>query len=544
MTTLNQRIYLDSYAMIGKRGPKDVETPYETEVLLEEMEWCGIHGALIAHWVAKEYDPMYGNRKLLHELKKSPRLYGVWTVMPSHTGEMPPPKDIVKEMQDNGIRAAKMYPRTHHYFFNEDTCGELLSELEKHEILLLLEGGHMYGPDILEPSNQVLLAELDAMLTRHPNLPVLLQGSRWDATRYLHTLMTQHKNLYLEFSANQSNRAMEVYAGWFGAQRLLFGTGALDKSPGAAKAFVDYCTLTEEEKADIAGRNLGRLLKLDRLPKPYHEKAVDDPILVHAKAGKPLDDILVIDAHAHIAHDEAVGTGFMHQPFSDDKSMFERAKLMGIDAMCISSWLGIWTDYEDGNEIVHNAMMRYPGFYHGYATLQPQYIKNWEAELRKVHEQYKMQGLKPYHPRTNIPYNDKLWAPWFEYGNRMNAYALLHPSPNFTAEINEIAPKYPNITFIIAHCGSSFETARQGIDAALKFPNVFLEITLTSVTYRVIEFMVKHVGAERVLFGTDQPMRDPIPQFGWMAYSHCTFEEKKKMFGLNMKKIIERVKKL
>jgi predicted TIM-barrel fold metal-dependent hydrolase len=45
-----------------------------------------------------------------------------------------------------------------------------------------------------------------------------------------------------------------------------------------------------------------------------------------------------------------------------------------------------------------------------------------------------------------------------------------------------------------------------------------------------------------VLFGTDQPMRDPIPQFGWMAYSHCSFEEKKKMFGQNMRKIIRRVK--
>jgi predicted TIM-barrel fold metal-dependent hydrolase len=126
----------------------------------------------------------------------------------------------------------------------------------------------------------------------------------------------------------------------------------------------------------------------------------------------------------------------------------------------------------------------------------------------------------------------------------MSAYALLHPSPNFTPEINEIAPKYPNLSFIIAHCGSSFETARQGIDAVLKFPNVYLEITLTSVTYRVIEFMVKHAGPDRVLFGTDQPMRDPIPQFGWMAYSRCTFEEKKRMFGLNMKKIIERVRLL
>jgi predicted TIM-barrel fold metal-dependent hydrolase len=96
--------------------------------------------------------------------------------------------------------------------------------------------------------------------------------------------------------------------------------------------------------------------------------------------------------------------------------------------------------------------------------------------------------------------------------------------------------------FIIAHCGSSFSTARQGIEAALKFPNIALEITLTSATLGVIEYMVKHVGAQRVLFGTDQPMRDPIPQFGWMAYTHCTPEEKKDMFGRNMAKIIKRVK--
>jgi hypothetical protein len=38
-------------------------------------------------------------------------------------------------------------------------------------------------------------------------------------------------------------------------------------------------------------------------------------------------------------------------------------------------------------------------------------------------------------------------------------------------------------------------------------------------------------------------MRDPIPQFGWMAYAHCSYEDKKKMFGQNMKKIIRRVQR-
>ena len=540
---MNERVYLDCNTMVGKRGPKDIETPYETEDLLAEMEWCGIHGALVAHWTAREYDPMYGNRMLMRELKKSPRLHGAWAVMPSHTREIPAPRDLVQEMFDNGIRAAKMYPRAHRYPFNVDFCGGLLEELQERDVLLIVEGGHMYNPDILEPSNQVLLSELDRVLSAYPELKVLLQASRWEATRYLHWLMTKHKNLHLELSNHQGNRAMEVFVDWFGAERILFGTGALDKSPGAGKAFVDYAVLDDDVKAKIAAGNLARLLKLEELPRPYRAKKPADPILGLAREGKPLKDVLVIDSHAHIGHDNAEGIGFIHMPHSDAAGMYERARLMGIDAICISGFLAIWTDFEEGNEIVRRAVERYPRFYHGYASLQPQYVKDWKKELRKWYGRYQMEGMKPYHPRTGIPYNHEAWTPWYEYGNRMRSYALIHPSPNMVAEVNDLAEKYPEISFILAHSGASFHDARLALEVAVKHTNVFLEITLTSVTYRVIEFMVAHLGADRVLFGTDQPMRDPIPQFGWMAYTHCSYEEKKKMFGLNMRKIIRRVRR-
>ncbi|MDE3056493.1 MAG: amidohydrolase family protein [Bacteroidota bacterium] len=540
---MSERIYFDCYAMIGKRGPKDVEAQYETEVLLEEMEWCGIHAALIAHSTAKEYDPMYGNRMLTRELRKSPRLYGAWAVMPHHTGEMPAPKELVEEMRDNNIRAAAMYPRAHRYPFSVDFCGGLLRELEENEILLMVQGGYMYNPDVLEPTNQVLLTDLDAVLTQFPQLNVVLLGSRWESTRYVYPLMKKHSRLHVELSNHQGNRAMETYAEWFGDRRVLFGTGALEKSPGAAKAFVDYCFLNDDQKRHIAALNLMHLLNIEKPPEPYGTQDDADLILARAKEGKPLSDILVIDSHAHIAHDNAGGIGFVHSPFSDDKSMYERAQAMGIDAMCISGFLAVWTDYEEGNMIVVNAMKRFPNFYHGYAALQPQYVKDWEKEFRLWYGTYKMEGMKPYHPRTFLSYNDPLYTPWYEFGNRINAYCLVHPSPNLVAEMNDIAPKYPNIAFILAHTGASFHDARLGIEVALRNPNVYLEITLTSVTYGVIEFLVKHVGAERVLFGTDQPMRDPIPQFGWMAYSHCSFEEKKKMFGENMQKIIQRVRR-
>jgi predicted TIM-barrel fold metal-dependent hydrolase len=541
---MSTRRYIDSFAMVGRFGRKDVEAEYSTEALLEEMEWCGIHAALVSHGAQKVYDPAYANRMLLAELKKSPRLYGVWSVMPHHTGEMPPPKDVVAEMRDNGICAAKMYPRFQHYFFDEFTCGELLHELENNRILLLLEGGNMYAPDILEPSNEVLLSELDRMLELHPELPVLLQGARWDATRYLITLMMKHNNLHLEFSAHQGNRAIEDFSARFGPERFCFGTGALSKSPGAAKSFIDYSTISDEEKTMIAGGNLARLLKLRALPSEYKTSRSHDPILDCAKEGKPLKETLVIDAHAHISHNGGTGVGFMYQPASDAAGMKQRAKTMGIGKVCISAWIGLCADYDEGNEIVHDAMQQFPRFYCGYATLQPQYVKDWPCELKKVYEGYGFKGLKPYHPHTGLAYNDPLWDPWYEYGNRMNAFALMHPSPNFASEIDDLAARYPKIMFILAHSGGSYKDARIAIEAALKHPNIALEITLTAVTYKIVEFMVKHVGADRVLFGTDQPMRDPIPQFGWVTYSHCTAEEKTKILGLNMQKIIRRVKSM
>ena len=538
-----ERLYIDSFATIGRKGVKDVEAPSDTETFLEEMEWCGIHGAFVAHAVAREYDPMFGNRMLMKELKKSRRLYAVWAVMPHHTGETPPPADLMKEMEDQGIRVAKMYPRLHRYPFNLDFCGDLLAELERRGMLLMVEGGHLYGPDLLEPSNQVLLSDLDAVLSAHPELNVLLQGSRWDATRHLTWLMRKHKNLFLELSTHQGNRVIELFVDWFGPDRILFGTGAMDKSPGAAKAFIDYSTLDDDAKQKVAALNIARLARLETLPAPYRQKNFHDPILAKAKAGRPLTDMLVIDAHAHVAHEGAEGVGFLHDTASDADAMVERAKTMGIDAMCISSFLSIWVDHEEGNAITARALRKYPRFYRGYASLNPQYVTDWKKELRKAYREKGMEGLKPYHPRTGIPYNDKLWHPWYEYGNRMRRYALIHPSPNVVAEINDVAPKFPEMTWIIAHCGGSYRDARLGVEMARANPNVVLEITLTAVTYRVIEYMVREIGADRVLFGTDQPMRDPIPQFGWMAYCRCTPAEKRKMFGLNMQRIMRRVRR-
>jgi predicted TIM-barrel fold metal-dependent hydrolase len=58
----------------------------------------------------------------------------------------------------------------------------------------------------------------------------------------------------------------------------------------------------------------------------------------------------------------------------------------------------------------------------------------------------------------------------------------------------------------------------------------------------MIDYLVAGCGADRVLYGTDLPMRDPRTQFGWVVYSRLSLEDKKKVLGLNAQKMVGRIR--
>ena len=525
-------VYLDCLASVGKEGPKDELIPWKTEVLLDEMQHCGIHGALIWHNVAQHYDPTYGNRMLAEEIAKAPeRLFPCWCVLPHHTDEMPPGRQLVDDMLRQGVRAARMYPKWCTFSLDEWTCGELFGAMEEERILLSL--------DVSEVSYE----DLADVATRHPKLPILMTGAYWTQPRRFVPILDRCPNIHMEFSNMQANYALERFSKRWGPDRLLFGTGALHKSPGAAKAFIDYAELSHEERRLIAGGNLARLLKLGSLPSEY-PKREEGAILSLVKEGMPLEHINVIDSHAHISHEGAMGVGYLPQPNSDADGMVRRNRRLGIRRFATSAWIGIYVDCEEGNRVVKAAHDQYPDDVIGYATLDPNYLppEEFHAAMELVHGPWGFPGMKPYHPRVRIPYNSPRYDMWYEYGNEHRLFCLLHSSGGgFLKEVADISARFPEITFLLAHSGGDFPTARERLPLVKERGNVFLEITLTPVTYGVIEYMVREVGARKVLFGTDAPMRDPIPQFGWMCYSRCSDEELRLMLGDNMQGILDRV---
>jgi predicted TIM-barrel fold metal-dependent hydrolase len=527
--------YLDSCASIGMHGPTDARVPWEVVDLLDDMEHTGIHGALVWHWLAREYAPTYGNDVLLEEVAEHERLLPCWVLVPHHAGEMPPGSEVVAEMQERGVRAAKMFPRRHGYRFDEAVCGEIFSALEAAELPLLIDVG------VGEEDQQATFAEVAEVCREHPNLPVLLQKAKWNQTRDVLALLDRHANTYVEFSTFQIHYGLEYLAERIGADRLLLGTEWPFKSPGAARAFIDYCELSDADKAKVAGQNLAYLLKLDVLPEPYPER-IRGRILDMVKRGEPLEHIPVIDPHTHVLHDGLMGGGYVAMPHGDAEHMIRRNRRLGVDRFCCSSWIGIWIDYRRGNELIHDLTERYPDDIIGYATIDPKKTDDYAADIARCHDTYGFPGLKPYNPRVGLPYNSPLYDLWYEKGNVIGGFVKLHQTAigdTFLDEIADVAARYPNMNYLLAHSGWTWEVARERAAFARDRPNVYLDLTFTSVLHGVVEFFVEEGLADKVLYCTDAPMRDPIPQFGWVAYSRIAEADKEKIFGGNMLRVLD-----
>jgi predicted TIM-barrel fold metal-dependent hydrolase len=80
--------------------------------------------------------------------------------------------------------------------------------------------------------------------------------------------------------------------------------------------------------------------------------------------------------------------------------------------------------------------------------------------------------------------------------------------------------------------------ARKVVAVLKEHPNVWAELTLTPVTNGVIEWMVAQAGDDRILFGTDAPMRDPRPQFGWVVWADLPVESRGRILGANFKRLL------
>ncbi len=531
--------FFDGCAMVGWRSNRHPETIWHPRDFARDYRYYGIGAALVHHAVAVEYHQDRGNRRLLEEIRRLPQLLPQWVVMPHHTHEMAPPDELIPEMLELGVRAVRIYPKTHGFPLADQVSGPLLEALQERRI------------PVFADVDELAIDAAASLCERFPELPVVLCGVNWSSDRQLEPALERAQNLHVETHFFQGHRAYERFVRQFGADRLIFGTGLPDCSPGAAVMMSLYEDIADEDRAKIAGGNLLRLLSsvLTDRPAPFEEvpavepPADDDPIVATLREGRPLSDELVFDAHAHIAHVGAMGISRIHLPYNDADGLVGTMDRLGIDRCIVSTWSGITDGDPASNDITLAAIERHPGRLLGYGTINPRYPEEMQREMSRVFRSDLMVGYKPYPPRQQVPLTDLRHRPMLEWADRKGAPVLCHgglsPAAAVTPDqLGELAPLYPNAKFLLAHAGSNWALAEALVPVGRRSGNIYAEITYTSIRYGLVEYLVRELGRDRVLFGTDCVMRDAAPQLGWAAWARIPLEDKRMVLGGNIARIL------
>lgn len=528
-------MYFDCNARFGPRPKKHKRERWTLDHLLEDLELTGIAGALVVYEQSLLYDAMHANRVLVDRIKgRRDALFPCWVVMPPCCGEFPEPRELAKMMRDCDVRAVRIAPGVFNIPLRPHIWMGLRDVLQEEETLIQVTpaefGGGPQGWN-----------DLWTFLSLFRNNPVVLMDYSWADWKQVVCLMDACPNLHVEFASCQGNRQIEYFAERYGAERCLFGTHLPYKSAGAARAFLDWTFLPDEQAERIAGGNLARLL--GRGPKAVAGKGRwSDGITEAVRARRPLP-CLCLDAHCHMLHDggNTAGERGLIQLRGDAEGMDEVARRMGIRKTAAMSWTAtICMDVDLGNEIVAGAVGRFPDRYVGVCSVNPE-IQSPEEVRRTIetyHEQLGFAGLEPFVIKQLIGFDDEGYAPWFEYANEHGLYILMDwvGGPGGEAVIK----KYPNVSILSAHAGRSYPHADAVMGFMRRYPNIYAEVDYTAVPNGLLEYYAEQVGAERVLFGTDAPMRDQRPQAGWFVFSRLSEKEKRLMLGENFNRILRK----
>lgn len=164
------------------------------------------------------------------------------------------------------------------------------------------------------------------------------------------------------------------------------------------------------------------------------------------------------------------------------------------------------------NDETHGLMRRHPGFVTGFCHLNPTLGAGAVREevTRAVARGFR--GLK-----LEIANNaaDAAMRPLMEEARRHNLVVLQHAwsmtkigERSFHTDPEDVATlarRFPDVRIIMAHltgCGV------RGVQAVQGCPNVVVDTSGAAPESGIIEYAVGQLGADRILYGSDAPIRD------------------------------------
>jgi predicted TIM-barrel fold metal-dependent hydrolase len=257
------------------------------------------------------------------------------------------------------------------------------------------------------------------------------------------------------------------------------------------------------------------------------------------KSGRPLSQhgLTVIDAHAHL------GAYFnFYIPRPDAATMVATMDRLGMQQAWICSIPACGADVPRGNDMTAAAVRAFPGRFVGYAAVNPHYPERMRGELERCFDELGLRLIKLHPSIVEYPVSGRAYEAVWRFASERRTIVLSHTwvgaSTCAPRLFEPLARDYPDVTFILGHSGGTPSGYVEAIEAALKNPNIYLDICRSVMSRVWVERIVSEVGPDRVLWGTDFPFMDPVYLVGRLACTTLGDEAKRKVFGENAARLL------
>ena len=116
-------------------------------------------------------------------------------------------------------------------------------------------------------------------------------------------------------------------------------------------------------------------------------------------------------------------------------------------------------------------------------------------------------------------------------------YNVLSPVYNEStpADMANLGRRFPEVTIIMAHLGGGRE---RGVLDIMDVPNILVDTAGSQPESGMVEYAVQRLGAERVIYGSDHPIRDFGAQLGRVLGAQLSVEERELILYGNAARVL------
>ncbi len=271
---------------------------------------------------------------------------------------------------------------------------------------------------------------------------------------------------------------------------------------------------------------------------PLDFSRVTDAVADLASVKLYLDEILVIDCHAHIGPHSRYFV-----PEDDIDHIIAAMDSIGVDQVGINALAALEGDFMAGNDMTAAAVRRYPDRVIGHCCINPNYPNAVEAETLRCFEQLGAKMLKFHAAWHQTEAEHPNYRPAIEYCASRSIPLITH-LPHYVKSLPgyvALAREYPDMPFIVAH-----STCPTAIDAIVEHcahvDNIYFDTTGYPKYYASIERIVNGCGEDRVLFGSDIAWLNLAHEIGAILFAEISDTAKEKVLGLNFRKIMGEIR--